>query len=87
MGPLSALTSRDKQCHTYGVRDAEDWTVRSAWMRSVGATSATWHPDGALASVVLAPLVVEVEPIDAVAPTVRPEPRAGSRLVQRPEGT
>lgn len=67
------------------MQDAEDWTPKTVWMRSVGATSATFHPDGTLASVVLAPLIAVPGPVEPVAPTLRPEPRAGSRLVQRPE--
>lgn len=33
----------------------DEWTARTKWMREVGATSASWSPDGALLSASLGP--------------------------------
>jgi hypothetical protein len=33
----------------------EDWASKVAWMREAVAVDASWHPDGSLAQVTLAP--------------------------------
>ena len=38
--------------------NTSDWQTKAAWMRDVGATSATWAPDGTITALTLGPAPV-----------------------------